>query len=216
MVGYSTVCRCLHELGLVQKRPRPRHILADQKEQQAFIAYIKELKSKPDIDIWFEDETGFWADPPPYRVWALKGTTPILPRVNSHERCNVMGAVRPSDGTTLTLIVSHGNTKMLQIFIRELQPYLNPEKRTILIMDNAKFHYSKEIDWGMIEPVYLPAYSPELNPIEELWLQMKKTYSDSWIPAKKEPLDERVFKVLKYYDQRSEKVASICAMSIYL
>ena len=202
-------------MGLVQKRPRPHHVLADPKKQQAFIDRVKELKSDPNVDIWFHDETGFWADPPPYRVWAFKGTTPILPRIKSHDRCNVMGAVRPSDGTSLTLIIGKGNSRMLQIFVRELHRYLNQCKRTILILDNAKFHYFKGFDWGNIEPMYLPAYSPELNPIEELWLQMKKTYRNNWKSTKKAPLDEQVFEVLKSYDRDIEKVASICAMSKY-
>ena len=176
---------------------------------------VRELRSDPTVDLWFEDETAFWTNPPPYRVWAMIGTTPVLPCVNAHERCNVMGAVRPSDGAAFTLIVSHGNARMLQIFVNEIQPYLNPVKRTFLILDNAKFHHGKQINWGKIEPLYLPAYSPELNPIETLWLFLKQTFFKGWIPSKQIPLDERVFKALKFVDQHSDKVKSICAMSVY-
>ncbi len=168
------------------------------------------------VDIWFQDETAFWADPPPYRVWAKKGTVPILPRINSHVRCNVMGAVKPLDGTSFTMITSHGNTQMFQTFLNEIHPYLDPNKRTVMVFDNASFHKTKSINWGNIQPIYLPAYSPELNPIEELWLQMKKKFFKAWIPTKNEPLDERVFKAMKFFDQQTEKVKSICAMSAYL
>jgi hypothetical protein len=146
----------------------------------------------------------------------MKGTVPLLPRINAHQHCNVMGAVRPLDGTTFTLIVSHGNSRMLQIFINEMQRYINPVKRTILILDNAKFHYAKHLAWGKIEPLYLPAYSPELNPIETLWLIMKKTFFKGWIPSKQLPLDQRVFDAIKFFDQNPEKVRSCCAMSVYL
>jgi transposase len=215
-VGYSTLCRCLHELDLVQKCPRPRHKKGDPQEQEVFKEQVHTLLNNPAVDLWFLDETAVWADPPPYRVWAKKGTVPILPRLNSHARCNVMGAVRPADGSTFTLIINRGNARMLQIFIRELQPWLNPDKRTVMILDNAKFHKSPGIDWGSIEPLYLPAYSPELNPIEELWLQMKKTFFKAWTPSKNQPLDERVFTALKFYDRHPEKVQSACAMSVYL
>ena len=200
---------------MVQKCPRPRHKKGDPDEQKVFKEQVRSLWDDPTVDLWFQDETGFWADPPPYRVWTKKGTVPILPRINSHARCNVMGAARPLDGETFTLITSHGDSRMLQIFIREMQPYLDPDKRTVMVLDNARFHKAKSIDWGNIEPLYLPAYSPELNPIEELWLQMKKNYFKAWIPSKTEPLDERVFMAMKFFDQHPEKVQSICAMSAY-
>lgn len=199
----------------MQKCPRPRHKKGDPDRQDAFKEQVLALLDDPAIDLWFEDETAFWADPPPYRVWAMKGTVPLLPRVNAHERCNVMGAVRPDDGATFSLIVSHGNAKMLQTFIRELQPWLNPNKKTVLILDNARFHHGKNMEWGSIQPLFLPAYSPELNPIEELWLTMKKTFFKAWTPDKKHPLDERVFNTLKFFDQQTDRVKSICAMSAY-
>lgn len=202
-------------MNLVQKCPRPRHKKGDPEEQEAFKEQVRELANDPEVDLWFQDETAFWADPPPYRVWAEKGTVPVVPRFNSHARCNVMGAVRPTGGDALTLIVSHGNARIMQIFINELHRYLDPKKRTIMIMDNAPFHKKDDMEWGKIEPLYLPAYSPELNPIEELWLQMKKTFFKGWVPSKKQPLDERVFKAMKFFDQQPEKVKSICAMTTY-
>ena len=42
-------------------------------------------------------------------------------------------------------------------------------------MDNGSFHKALLLDWGdHVMPIYLPAYSPELNPIERLWLYVKK------------------------------------------
>ncbi|MGD9818702.1 MAG: transposase, partial [Desulfomonilaceae bacterium] len=38
---------------------------------------------------------------------------------------------------------------------------------------NASWHKSKSLNWGRFEPIFLPPYSPDLNPIERLWLIMK-------------------------------------------
>ena len=54
------------------------------------------------------------------------------------------------------------------------------EGLNILVMDNASAHKSKEIDWPEnVLPVYLPAYSPELNPVERLWQDLKAKL-DAW------------------------------------
>jgi transposase len=42
-------------------------------------------------------------------------------------------------------------------------------------MDNGSFHKALSLDWDdHVMPIYLPAYSPELNPIKKLWLYVKK------------------------------------------
>ncbi|QGP55824.1 hypothetical protein PsalMR5_04859 (plasmid) [Piscirickettsia salmonis] len=61
-------------------------------------------------------------------------------------------------------------------FEQELCPKLNPGQ--VIIMDNASFHKSPEL-YDMVEAVdcellYLPAYSPDLNPIEKFWANFKR------------------------------------------
>jgi len=215
MVGYSTVCRCFHELNLSRKRPRPQSMHADPDAQKDFIAEVKPLIDDPDTDVWFLDESGYCADPPLYMVWSPKGEKTVQRQRNTHEKCNVMGAVQPSDGANLTMIVSHGNAKLLQIFIDELHHYLDKKKKTVLILDNAKLHVSDTIRWGKIKPLFLPPYSPELNPIEELWLRMKKWFFTGRLVTQKQPLDEQVFRAMKFFDLHPELVKTICAMSVY-
>jgi transposase len=49
-------------------------------------------------------------------------------------------------------------------------------KRNLLILDNASWHKRKSLNWHFFEPLYLPPYSPDLNPIERLWLVMKANW----------------------------------------
>jgi transposase len=46
-------------------------------------------------------------------------------------------------------------------------------QRQLLIMDNASWYESESLSWHHFEPVYLPAFSPDFNPIERLWLRLK-------------------------------------------
>jgi transposase len=57
---------------------------------------------------------------------------------------------------------------------------MKPKERLIVILDNASFHKSKEIDSlfekSRINLLYLPPYSPDLNPIEKKWAQLKAEF----------------------------------------
>lgn len=214
-VGYSTVCRNLNEWGYSRIRPRPKAVKADPVKRAAFVQTVHLLLPKAP-DLWFQDETAFWADPAPYKVWARRGTKPVIPRLVTHQHVNLFGAVRPTDGHFYTFIASHGNGKLFQHFLDQMQDQINRNRRTIMVLDNIRFHHSRDLDWGDIEPLYLPAYSPDLNPIEMLWLVLKKRFFNGWIPSDKEPLEQRVTNATAYYQQRPDLVRSACAITTYL
>ena len=82
-------------------------------------------------------------------------------------------AVNHISGKHFSLIISNVDTDCMNIFLEQLSAqYLG--KKIALIMDGAGWHKSK----GLIVPenieiIYLPPYSPELNPVERLWLHIK-------------------------------------------
>ena len=87
---------------------------------------------------------------------------------------NVTGAICPRTGQAYLLEFSHSDTQTFQAFLNEVNKDIYLKRpRQILILDNASWHKSKSLDWGRFEPFYLPPYSPDLNPIERLWLLMK-------------------------------------------
>ncbi|MDI6786731.1 MAG: transposase [bacterium] len=84
-----------------------------------------------------------------------------------------------------------------------------------MILDNASWHKTLRLNWRILEPIYLPAYWPDLNPIEELWLAIKREFFSWFWTNKEEILDEQVEMALKYYIDRPDLVKSICSMSNY-
>jgi len=188
----------------------------DPEARKTFVKHVQILIADPQPDLWFQDETAFWADPAPYKVWAPRGTRPVIPRLVTHDHVNVFGAMRPADGKLFAVIASHGNHHLFQIFLDLMQEQINRSRRTIMVLDNVPFHKVKELNWGRIEPLYLPVYSPDLNPIETLWLGMKKRFFNGWVPKKNDPLDERVFDAIQYYRERQKRVKRTCAITAYL
>ena len=91
-------------------------------------------------------------------------------------RTNVLGALLDKNLIRVGLIEGHINTSIFNSWIRhELLPYLPP--KSVLVLDNAAFHKSQEFQTEVQKAghdiEYLPAYSPDLNPIEHKWAQAK-------------------------------------------
>jgi len=60
-------------------------------------------------------------------------------------------------------------------------------------MDNASWHKRKTTNWHNWQPMYLPPYSPDLNPIERIWLTMKARWFNNHVCKNEEKLFERFF-----------------------
>lgn len=104
-------------------------------------------------------------------------------------------AVNPRTGESFDLVMPIINTEGLNKFLEEFKKYIG-ERKVILIMDNASFHKSKglKIPDG-IEIEYLPPYSPELNPVERVFQDIKKYFKNK-IFEDLDKLEEKLFDVI--------------------
>ncbi|KUK04388.1 MAG: putative transposase [Methanosarcinales archaeon] len=84
-------------------------------------------------------------------------------------------------------------------FLRRIME-ANPEKRIVIILDNFRTHHAKKVreeaERLNIMPVYPPPYSPDLNPIENVWKSVKRVVSET-SPLNKEELKETIAKAFK-------------------
>ena len=87
-------------------------------------------------------------------------------------------------------------------------------KRNLLIMDNASWHKAKRLAWGNFEPIYLPAYSPNLNPIERLWLILKAEWFCDFVARDKQALMERLDQALNWVTDRAADNQRTCALKV--
>jgi len=118
------------------------------------------------------------------RVWAPKGKRPIAPVQQRYEWLYVCGFVRPTTGATVWWLLSTVTAllfgQVLAAFAREVSA--GPTKRILLVLDGAGWHTGEAVAVpDGIHLLFLPAYSPELQPAEHLW------------PLTNEPLTNRSF-----------------------
>ncbi|MGD8963111.1 MAG: hypothetical protein PVH43_11385 [Desulfobacterales bacterium] len=72
--SYETVVRFFHKQGYALKTAQPWPDKHDEQLRETFWQELKQLIKRPDVDIWFVDESGFEADPRPRKRWDKKGS----------------------------------------------------------------------------------------------------------------------------------------------
>lgn len=96
--------------------------------------------------------------------------------INTPQNTTILSSIRP-DGQTAYTTYQGGTTK--DKFIDYLKDILAPtlRKGDVVIMDNMRTHHSKEVKRVLedlkIKAIFLPAYSPDFNPIEKMWSKIK-------------------------------------------
>lgn len=128
----------------------------------------------------FEDEASLANTATVSYKWSVKGNQPkIEQQQNRRERCTLSGCVDPNTGKVITYKSKKGNTlsffRLLMIVCMN-----NPDKKVYMILDNVRYHHAKRLKPILerykhrIELIFLPAYSPDLNPMERIWWYMRK------------------------------------------
>ena len=191
--SYETVVRFFHRQGFALKVPQPWSDRQDEARREAFRQQLQELSQQPDVDIWFADESGFEGDPRPRRRWDKKGNKTRSTKNGDHLRMNVMGMVCPRTGEFFAIETSHSDSETFQAFLDEAdKSIVFQRQRNILILDNASWHKRKLTNWRGWKPKYLPPYSPDLNPIERIWLVMKARWFNNHVCKNVDQLIDRL------------------------
>jgi putative transposase len=212
-IGYRTVLRWLHEEGFRLKVPRSWPNGQDEEKRKAFMELLRTLLSDPDTDLWFLDQTGVEGDPRPRRRWALRGEKITVPYQGAHIRMSVTGMVCPRTGEFYALLFSHTDTRVFQVFLDNANQDIQLQrKRNVLICDNASWHKSASLNWGNFERIYLPPYSPDLNPIEKLWLVMKAEWFSDFVAKDANQLIDRLCHALNWVVDRKTGNKKTCAI----
>jgi len=213
-LGYRTTIRWLHELNFHLRVPRPWPERQNEQERKEFLERLRGWTSDPTVKLWFSDECGVEGDPRPRRRWVQPGQPRTVPYLGDHLRQNVIGAVSPQTGELFSLILDGVDTDVFQFFLDHLAENVPKVEgvRQLLVLDNASWHKATRLHWHHFEPVYLPGYSPDFNPIERLWLRLKADWFWDFIARTHGELTDRLCTALKAFIDQPDKTASICAI----
>lgn len=127
------------------------------------------------VDIWFEDEVHFTLRSTITRMWSPIGHQPKVLFEPNRFKVGYFGAINANTGELFTQTAYPFNSETFEKFMRQFLADKKREGRKIvIILDNARWHkpVTKKLMAEYpesLEFLYLPPYSPDLNPIERVW-----------------------------------------------
>lgn len=164
--------RVIRNLIPEKERPLKKIRLIVRKEAQRQLQYGRRLR------LMFQDEGRFGRINDPRRCWAPKGIRPQVGVQMVREYTYAYAAVSPHDGVMDSLIIPEANTEAMSYFLEEVSGR-HPEEFILMVMDRAGWHRSRNLcipeNIGFL---WLPAYSPQCNPVEHIWDEIR----EKWFP----------------------------------
>jgi hypothetical protein len=122
----------------------------------------------------FADEARFGRMNRPRPCWAAAGVRPAVASQLIREFVYLYGAVCPTDGTCVFLIMPAADTECFQIFLNTVAKRYS-RQHILLLLDGAPNHHCEDLVIpNNITLEFLPAYSPELNPQENIWDEIRE------------------------------------------
>lgn len=160
--------------------------------------------------IFFQDEVGFQTEGTLAYSWGPTGKKNAVKNYGRHGRVNLMGAYEVGSGEFFYITTFFKvNALRFKRFLCCLKNKFKTDK-ILIIADNASFHKAKwftawwkGLDWLRVE--FLPAYSPDFNPIERLWKWIKREYTHNQCWSTKKDLRKYLEGKLKEMAERKQE-----------
>jgi transposase len=218
LMGRQAVYDLLHRLGYSNLMPRPHHEEANPEVQEFFkeivveqIDAIADDHPGEEVRVYFQDEARFGTQGTITRVWAPKGSRPRAVRQNGREWLYVLIAVCAGTGTASALIMPELNTAVVNLFLEQVARDLPAGVHAVLIWDGAGFHTGRDLVVpGNVSLIRLPPYSPELNPVENLWHYLRSHHWSNREYDGYKALQEEAVRSVRTVCQDAEKLKTIC------
>jgi transposase len=180
-LSVSSVGRLLAQLGLSCQRPLFRAyeqnpLLVKQWRERDYPA-IQALAKEAGAQIFFGDEAGVRSDYHSGTTWGVRGQTPVVAATGQRFGLNMVSAISARGLLRFMVVKGKVNGPKYVEFLRRLLHHA--EGPIFLIVDGHPVHKSRVVKEfvaatkGRLRLFYLPPYSPELNPDEQVWNHVK-------------------------------------------
>lgn len=124
--------------------------------------------------LMFQDEGRFGLLGTPRRCWAPRGARPVVGARLERKYLYAFSAVSPHDGVLDSLVLPWVNAQTMSLFLEEVAQR-HEDEFVFMVMDQAGWHLAGDlIVPNNMRLMFLPPYSPELNPAEHLWEALRE------------------------------------------
>jgi len=167
------------------------------------------------IQLWCEDEAHFQRHSSLIRMWAPKGQQPRVLSASTRQKVGYFGALNLKTGCLLTKEASTFNAETFGDFLHYLLQCTGG--KLYLILDNASWHRARELkqffhrNRHRLVRIFLPPYSPELNPIERVWRITRRQVTHNRYFGSTQELEMALTTQFAKWDQPNSALRALCA-----
>ena len=212
----ASVCRLLNQLGLTPQRPvwrayqqRPEDVQRWLKEEYP---HIRTMARRHKALIFFGDEAGVRSDHHAGTTWGIKGKTPIVSSTGARFGLNLISAVSAQGEFRFMTVRGKVSASKFIEFIKRLIHGI--DRMVFLIVDGHPTHKAKMVR-RFVDSIkdrfrlfYLPPYSPELNPDERVWNDLKNNAIGKQVITTPKDLYRSVISYLRFIQKSPCRVRS--------
>lgn len=218
-LGLRAVYVLLDRIGYSSLVPRPQHKDSDEEVQAIFkevvgdqIQAIAEAHPDKRVQVFFEDEARFGQQGTITRVWAPRGSRPRAVRQTQYTYLFVMVAVCAATGSASALVMPELNAAVMNLFLEQFAKERPPGIHAVLIWDGAGYHTAGALVIpSNVSLILLPPYSPELNPVENLWHYLRSHHWSNRVYSDYEDLKEEAVHSLCKVCLDADRMKTVCA-----
>jgi transposase len=159
----------------------------------------------------FQDEARFGRISDVRHCWDKKPHRPLVRAMVTQQYTYAYGAVSPVDGRFDSLILPSVSGDCMQLFLDEVAARY-PDENIVMVLDGAGWHKNQEIKLAAnLRTVFLPAYSPELNPQEHVWDELREKFFHNRAFDSMDALEIQLENGLRTLESNPERMRSITA-----
>lgn len=169
----------------------------------------------PSIQLWCEDEVHFQRHSSLIRMWAPKGQQPRVLSPSVRHKVGFFGALNLKTGCLLTKEAPTFNAETFGDFVRYLLQ--STQGKLYLILDNASWHKARDLrdlfyaNQGRLVRIFLPSYSPDLNPVERVWrITRRQVTHNRYFQSLDELKTALIYQFMKW-EQPNSTLRVLCA-----
>ena len=177
---------------------------------------VAEAKAEADarelpLRVMFQDEARFGRINDPKRCWSPKRTRPTVGKQIIREYTYAYGAVSPRDGAADFFILPVMTAVAMKVFLDELARR-HDGQYILMIYDGAPCHSPGALNIPDTMTVRtLPPYSPQLNPVENIWDDMREKFFANIVFESMDAVENKISEACLHYEENTETVRSITA-----
>lgn len=172
---------------------------------------IGTFATRQPLRLMFQDEARFGRISDTRYCWAKRPLRPQVQAMMTHQYTYAYAAVSPQDGRLDSLVLPQVNSQCMQLFLTEIgQRY--PRDNIVMVVDGAGWHRSAGFKLpDNLRLLFLPPYSPELNPQEHIWDELREKFFHNQIFDSLDALEDQLVAGLCRLEADPDRVRSIVA-----